>query len=783
MTRWRPIRRCCGVFIVLSLSAVEPPAFAAGAAREIARPGARLDFPTRILPILTKAGCNAGACHGAAVGQGGFRLSLLGYDPDQDYEMITRELEGRRIDLDQPPASLLLRKPTRELRHKGGRRILKDSADYDTLLGWLAAGAPYGPRELRVHAIQVEPSDLLVEEPGQSVRLRVTASLTDGTLEEVTAHTLFSSNDDAIADVDESGLATVKQPGLTSIMVRYSGQVTAVRIGAPFGPDTLSAAAFQPFNFIDEHVIAELRRIRIPPSALCEESEFLRRVYLDVAGRLPHAAEARAFLTRPPSPPVGASSETFHKLGRDGFHPVPDFVGRSQREVRDAVERVPAGLQVARRVDFELKALQDRRQRVLERLLASTEFIDFWTLKLADLLLVNSKRLGDIPARAYYSWLREQISRNTPVDRLAFALLTAQGDYTTNGPANFHRLTRDARDMGEFASRTFLGIQIACARCHTHPFAGWTQEDYHRFAAYFARTDDDGKRVLVKDHGEVPHPKTGQNLTPKPLGDFAMAQASASDRRFALAQWITSPENRQFARSFVNRVWKQLMGRGLVEPPDDMRVTNPPSNPRLLDALAEYFIAEGCDLRGLIRVIVSSRTYQLSARSNGANRRDDRFFSHALLKPLSGPVLADAIAQASEVADQYSGYPAGTRAVELVDAQISSYSLDVFGRCPREVSCENSSRFGGGLSQALHLINSSSLDDKLRRGIANRLLIQCENAKKIVEELYLAVLSRFPNEQELRYGEEVLAGAANKQTALEDLHWALLNSREFAFNH
>lgn len=697
----------------------------------------RLDFPTRILPILTKAGCNAGACHGAAVGQGGFKLSLLGYDPDQDYETITRELGGRRIDLDNPDQSLILRKPTRQLRHKGGLRIKKESADYEMLTAWIRNGAQFGPRDLRVESVRVEPSDVLVDHLDASVQLRVTAVLSNGTSEEVTSHALFSSNDDAIAEVNEIGNVTVHQPGLTVIMVRYSGKVAAVRIGAPLSDLKPEAISFTSNNYVDDCVLSELKRLRIPSSPMCDDAEFLRRVYLDVIGRLPSITEARTFLHGASNGPLPANAS-------------------------------------------ESKA---RRERLIDDLLKRDEFTDFWTLKLADLFLINSKKLGEGPAKAYYDWLHEQVSKNNRLDRLVSDLLTAQGEYTKVGPANFHRLTRDPRDMGEFVSRAFLGVQIACARCHTHPFAGWTQDDYHRFAAFFARTDDNGHAVLIKNHGEVQHPKTGKDLAPRALGDREDQVISEGDRRTSLAAWITSPKNPMLARSFVNRVWKQLLGRGLVEPTDDMRVTNPPSNPALLDALAADFVGNGFDLRRLIRVVVSSQTYQLSSRTNEINARDDRLFSHALLKPLAAQVLADAVAQVTEVPDRFNGYPAGARAVQLIDSQVPSFELDVFGRCPREMSCENTTRFGGGISQALHLVNSSNIEEKLRNGVVNRLLIEFSSTGEMIEELYLGAFSRYPTSDERSFCAQTLARTNDKRAALEDLLWVMINSREFAYVH
>lgn len=692
----------------------------------------RLDFPTRVLPILTKAGCNAGACHGAATGQGAFRLSLLGYDPESDHQTITREFSGRRIDLSSPRDSLLLRKATRDVRHKGGMRIEDDSADHRTLADWIAAGAAYTslgvPPDLRVTGVEVHPADALLAGPGKSARLKVTATLSDGTREDVTAHALYSSNDDATAEVAPDGLVTVRRRGATSVMVRYGGQVAAVRVASPLRDQELDPAAFAgalaPRNFIDEKVWAELRRLRVPPSPPCDDAEFFRRASLDLTGRLPSPQRVRQFLKE--------------------------------------------------------SSTQEKRDRVIGELLAGDAFADLWTLRLADLLLIDSKRLGEAPTRVYHTWLRQEVARNTPFDKLARDLLTAEGDASRVGPANLHRLTEDPRDMGEFVSGAFLGVQIACARCHAHPFAAWTQDDYYGFAAFFARTQREGVRVFIADRGEVQHPKTGKDVAPRVLA--GAPAAPDGDRRAALAAWVTAPRNPHFARAAVNRVWRHLVGRGIVEPVDDLRVTNPPANPALLDALAADFVAGGYDLRRLIRTIVESRTYQLSSRSTPDNRLDDRLFSRAYPKPLPAQVLADAVAQVTGVPDDYPGHPPGTRAVQLPDARTASYTLDVLGRCPRDGNCAAQPR-GGGLSQALHLINGPAINSKLRGGVIDSLLHGDLTDAEIVEELYLRTLSRFPDEREQAYCVKAFASANDTRQAAEDLLWALLNSREFVYNH
>ncbi|MBM3831743.1 MAG: DUF1549 domain-containing protein [Verrucomicrobia bacterium] len=684
----------------------------------------RLDFPTQILPLLTKAGCNSGACHGAAVGQGGFRLSLLGYDPESDYEAITRELEGRRIDLATPARSLVLLKPTRQIEHEGGRRIKRDSEACAKIADWIASGAPYGNRSLRVERIEVQPSDVLLERTNSTFRIRVTALLSDGGQQEVSGLALYSSNDDSLAEVDNQGAVTVRRRGVTAIMVRYSGQVAAVRVAVPFQETPLDKIEFATRTLVDEWVLKELKRLRLPPSPLSNDSEFYRRIHLDLIGALPTEADVRAFLNSP----------------------------------RDAAAR----------------------ERVIDDLLASDGFIDFWTMKLADLLLIHSKRLGDAPARAYYSWLRRHVASNTPLDKLVSELLTAQGNAAEYGPANFHRLKQDPRDMADYASRALLGIRVACARCHNHPTDRWTQEDYHRFAAYFARTTVDGQTVSLNTHGEVLHPKTNQRMNAKPLGASEPSELP-SDRRAHFAEWLRSNENRALGRALVNRVWKELMGRGLIEPVDDLRVTNPASNPALLEALVSDFIKGGYDLRRLVRTIAASRTYQLSSRANEVNRLDDRLFASAYAKPLSAQVLADAVSQATGIAGDYSGYPEGTRAVQLLDPAVQSYALDVFGRCEREAVCESAGQSGGGLSQALHLINGPTINGKLKQAVA-KYLDANRPMPEIITSFYFATMGRSPESHETAQWETLVA-TSDRAEALEDLLWALLNSREFAYNH
>ncbi|MCF7785090.1 MAG: DUF1549 and DUF1553 domain-containing protein [Prosthecobacter sp.] len=678
------------------------------------------NFATQILPILTKSGCNTGACHGAATGQGGFSLSLLGYDAVYDYAAITHALDGRRIDLADPVRSLLLRKATRTIKHKGGRKFSVDSANYTTLRQWIAAGAPTGSPALAVSGLQVEPADLLLKSPGDSAPLRVTASLSDGSTVDVTALALYDSQDDAVAEISSEGVVKMLRRGASSVMIRFGGQVAAVRAAVPFQADEVPLD-FTPVNFIDEHIAAELRRLHLPASPLSSASTFLRRVHLDVAGRLPTEAEARA------------------------FHSMADA--------------------------------NAAREAVITRLIGSTDFVDVWTMRLADVLLISSKKQGVEGARVYHDWLHAQIARNTPLNDVVKALLTGQGDTTHEGPANFYRLTTDPRDMGEFVSRSLLGVRLACARCHHHPFDRWGMDDYYSFAGWFSQTGLAGTRVILKDRGEVEHPQTRKPMLPRALGAPSSTELP-SDRREALAAWTVHADNPFFARALVNRVWKHLMGRGLVEPVDDLRASNPASMPELLNALAADLIRHDFDLRHLVRVIVTSRAYQLASSATGVNRLDDCFGSHARVKALTGPVLADALSQAMGT----RFLPSEMRAVQMHDPALESYTLDVLGRCPRSDECGNPAQFGGGLSQALHLLNGEDINRSLRESVAQQLQQGVDTAA-LIESFYLRSLSRMPTGEERAHWLAHAAQTKEKAAFGEDLLWALLNSREYAFIH
>ncbi len=715
---------------------------AAPAIRDAPEPtDAAWNFRTDILPVLTKAGCNAGACHGAATGQGGFQLSLLGYDPHEDFLRITREHAGRRIDRTAPAESLLLRKASHQLDHEGGRKLPTRSDNYATVLRWIADGAPQGSPDLLVASLQVSPPEILTTtESPSNLPLRVTATLSDGSSRDVSHLALYTSNDDAIALVTPDGNVQPRSPGITSIMIRYGGQVAATRIAIPYGPPRTSPTP-TPANLVDAHIIAELARLGLQPAPDSSDLTFLRRVTLDLAGRLPTPEEIIDF-TSPPTP-------------------------------GDPL----------------------RRQRVIDRLLQSDDFTDYWTLQFADVLLVGARGSSETSAKRYHAWLRERIAANTPVDRIVHDLLTASGDTRTHGPANFLTLANDPRDLSEHAGRMFLGTRIGCARCHAHPTDRWTQEDYHHFAAYFAQVRRDGEVIRVRTTGTVDHPKTGLPVPPKPLGAPRPTpvanpgpEATAPDQdgdtlRTELASWLTSPDNPLFARSLVNRVWKHCFGLGLVEPVDDLRPTNPASHPALLDALAQTFASHGFNLRELLRLLTSSSTYQRSSATPAGAPAEHRLFSRFYLRELPAQVFLDAVVQATGVPHPFEGYPAHTRAIQLVAPSTPAPSLDILGRCSRERPCESSATGGRGFARALHLINGPLVHDRLAGGVIDARLEAGDSPDHIAEQLFLRTLGRQPNPDEQSQIGAWLKDAINPRETLQDLLWALVNSREFAFNH
>lgn len=722
------------------------------------RPDAPISFRDGVIPVLSRAGCNQGACHGAQIGKGGFRLSLLGYDPEADYPVLTREGESRRIVRTEPQDSLLLQKATLGVPHAGGMRFRPDSPEYRILASWIADGCP-GPRpgDASVRTIEVFPAESVLRAPAGGKpevvalpqdrgparlvslqprqRLAAVARYDDGTVRDITGMAQYNTLNDGVARVDENGRVEINGAGATAVMVRFRGQAAVARFVAPYreaGPLT----GFTPRGFVDELVAARWRQMGLTPSPPATDAEFIRRVYGDVLGILPTPDEIRAFL--------GSTD--------------------------------PA-----------------RREKLVEQVLARPEYADYWTLKWGDLLRNSRDKLGEKGMWSFYNWLRASFRENKPLDRFARELITAQGSTFTTGPANYFRVVRAPADLAETTSQVFLGVRLACARCHHHPFEKWSQDDYWQMAAFFQRvglksSDEFGifggeQVVRLLPTGETSNPRSGKRMLPTPLD--GQPSDDPVDRRRPLAAWLTSPQNPLFARNLVNRYWAYLMGRGLVDPVDDMRVTNPPSNPELLDALARDFASRGFDARHLLRTIINSAAYQLASTPTPENRRDELFYSHYTARRMAAEELLDAISFATGAQEKFPNLPPGMRAVQLPDPGVQSYFLDTFGRPERAIACECERSVEPNMAQALHLMNSDFVQNKVTAadGRLVRLIAAKKSDDEILEELYLVTFSRPPSDPERQRARAAVTQAPERKEGLEDLLWALLNSREFLFKH
>lgn len=691
-----------------------------------AEPERSVDFDIEIIPVLTKAGCNAGACHGAAAGRGGLHLSLLGGDAAADYEAIVQALEGRRINLARPERSLILAKSTGQLEHGGDIVLDDDGPGAAKLLAWIRSGAVRGtPR--RLTSLEVTPRRQICSELPASVELRVSARFDDGPPEDVTAWTVFTSSDSAAVEIDRNLVAKVKRRGQHVVIARFLDRVVPIQISVPLSDKAVELSGEPRVNFVDEEILRVLSDLRLPVSPPASDAEYLRRVSLDLTGRLPEPAVVEAFLAD--------------------------------------------------------KSL-DKRSRLVETLLATDAFADYWTLRFARLLRMHSLPNEKEGIQAYAGWLREEIRRDVGLDKMARQLLTATGDSHVVGPANFGRMVADARDHAELVGQFFLGMRLGCANCHNHPLDRWRQDDYHGLAAVFARLDR-GRDVRVMSRGAVTNLRTNEPALPRIPGvRYLSAEA---DHREEVAQWLTSADNRYLARATVNRLWRAMFGRGLVEPTDDLRETNPATHPELLDRLAEDFAEHGYSIRHTLRQIALSHTYGRSCAALAGNAVDDRFYSHAYSRPLLPEVLADAIADVTGVPNEFADQPAGTRAVALIDPLTPAPSLDTLGRCSRAGGCDENSAAGGGLPAQLHLLNGELINRKLTddQGRLQRLVAADKTDEEIVGEWYLRGLGRHPTADELNRWRDRLKNvdARERQQRLEDFAWSLLNSRQFMENH
>ncbi|HJZ56699.1 MAG TPA: DUF1549 domain-containing protein [Gemmataceae bacterium] len=713
---------------------------------------AKPSFLNEVVPVLTRSGCNQGACHGKGAGQNGFRLSLRGYAPDQDYRWLTREFDGRRLDPTKPEDSLLLKKATAQTPHEGGRVFAVGSREYNLLLAWIKAGFP-GPdkNDPKISKLELTPSEKVLK-PGDEVQLTAIATFSDGTKKDVTWLTRFESNDPAYLEVSPNGKFKALRNSATAVRAMFQTEVAVSVVSMPFDRPVDAKRFEARNNFIDEHVFAKLKELRIEPSDGCTDVEFVRRVFLDTCGILPTSAEVRSF-------------------------------------VADADPQ--------------------KRAKLIDSLLARPEFTDYWAMQLSDLFQNRKERDHDVRGtkgvRQFHLWLREQVAANRPWDELARDVLTATGP-TTESPAvgyyvvvvGEHR-TAENSEVGESVAQALLGTRIGCARCHNHPLERYTQDDFYHFAAYFSRVKLDrkdskmGPTILRVGHPDqnqnknpvgVTQPRTGMFMKPQPLDRTPADVSPDQDPRAVLAKWVTDPKNEYFSGAMVNRVWRHYMGAGLVEPVDDLRATNPPTNPALWAALKTEFVAKKFDLRHLMRVILNSRAYQLSSATRPGNETDTRFSSHYSARRLPAEVLLDAVSDATGVPERFDGYPVGVRAVQVPDPGASSYFLRTFGRSDRVTACACERNDEVNLPQVLHLICGEAANGKVSspNGWLAKKLAAEKDDETVLDELFLRTLSRSPSESEQAKVKELLKSAPRDEF-FRDLFWALLNSKEFLFNH
>lgn len=722
-------------FVLSSLHAAEP------------------SFRNDVMAVLSKAGCNAGTCHGNKNGKGGFKLSLRGQDPEIDHQTLTRDVFGRRINLLDPDQSLILLKPTTQVSHEGGLRFRKDSLEYDILRRWIAVGMEDDVASApKLKDLTVTPRETILVEPESRAQLRAEARFSDGNTRDVTALTVYETAN-GLGKVSKDGFVERVGFGETTVLARYLNQQEPVRIA--FVPARPGFAWANPpaQNYIDEHLFAKLRRLRMNPSGLCSDSVFIRRAYLDLLGLLPTADEARTF--------VADSSSS-------------------------------------------------KRARLIDRLMERPEFADFWALKWADVLRNEAHSLDAKGVQNFSHWIHQSIAVNKPLDQFVRELLTARGSTYTQPAANYYRPNRDPATRAKAVAQVFLGVRLQCAECHNHPFDRWTQDDYYDWSGVFSQVGYkvlENKRDIGSDkhewkgeqivypsrRGRVLNPRTGQAATPRLLGVRDAAERDGLDSITALADWLTSPRNSQFARAQANRVWFHLLGRGLVEPIDDFRATNPPSHPELLDALAQDFTAHGFDLRYLIRRIMSSRAYQLSSEPNEPNRDDEVNFSHALVRRLTAEQLLDAQSQVLGVPLKFAGYPVGLRAAQLPgvrpeakgqrrSSQLDQF-LEIFGKPPRLLSSETERSCECNMSQAFQMISGPMINDLIgeKSNRVGELLASGKSARQMIEELYWSALGSAPSDEQLTRLETWVDEAKVRRAELEDVLWGLLNSKEFLF--
>lgn len=694
-----------------------------------------VSFQYGALAALSKQGCNSGACHGSPSGKGGFRLSLRAYDPELDKLTLIREDFGRRTNTLDPDASLILRKPLMQVSHGGGKRLKLGEPAYEVLKKWLSQGCRVDPADApNCVRVEIHPRQRVLRFPETKQQIVAFAHFSDGSVRDVTDMVVYSSSDDGVATIDETGLVTGHEKGEAAILVRYlkhieTAHVTFLRDNSGFQWPEPPAN-----NYIDELVFKKLEQLQINPSNLCKDDEFLRRVYLDVIGILPSLEEIQSFIAN-----------------------------------RDP----------------------NKRANLIDSLLDRPEFADFWALRWSDLLRISEEKIGQQAVPKYYQWVHSAIQNNMPYDEFAAELITATGSTYADPAANYFRAAENTDDCTETTAQIFFGIRIQCAKCHNHPFERWTQDNYYGIGAFFNRiqrkeTGRDGERYIwVSRTGEMIQPRTGEHMKPWLPAEGTADVAAENDPRQALVEWLALPQNPFFAHAEVNRIWGYLFGRGIVEPADDFRASNPPANAELLDALAEDFISSDFDRKHILRTILNSRTYQLSSNTNESNQDDERYFSHARIRLLGAEQLLDAICHVTGVQETYQGLPEGAWAAQLRSPVSDNQFLKVFGQPARQTACQCERSHEANLSQALQMINGPVINGKLRDG-NNRLRGWIGDGKsdaEIVTQLFLLAYCRPPEDSELATATNYIAMTNDRRQALEDICWGVLNTKEFLFQH
>ncbi len=696
---------------------------------------AAVSFKNETQMALTKSGCNMGACHGSPSGKGGFRLSLRAYDPVLDIMTLRSEFFGRRTNIMEPSESLLLKKPLMDVAHGGGKKLKKGDPSHKVLEQWIAEGMQLdSATEPDLLKIETLPAKRVLRAPAAQQQLIVLGHFADGSVRDLTSLTDFTTSSESVGSVSTTGLVTKNGRGETAILARYLDKMATCPV--TFLEDVPGFAWNNPpeHNFVDTLVYEKLKTLQIVPSEICTDDEFLRRATLDITGRLPTIEEAQAFLAD-----TSAS----------------------------------------------------KRQALVDRLLDSDDFASFWSLKWGDILRSNSKKLKVAGVHKFRRWIFETIRDDHPLDEFARELLTASGSVFENPAANYWRASRDPQDATETTAQLFLGVRIQCAKCHNHPFERWTQDNYYGIAAAFTRVgrknsvDTEEEVIFNTGSGEVTQPRTGKQMKVHLLLKGDVDVPAEQDRREVFAQWLTEPDNPFFAKSLVNRMWGHLLGRGLVEPVDDFRDSNPPSNAKLLDELAKHFVSNGFRQKAVLRTIMNSRVYQLSSRTNDFNKNDELYNSHAATRLLAAEQLLDALCAVTAMPEQFPGMPLGTRATELADPPTDNYFLKVFGQPQREMACQCERSSESNLSQALQMINGPVVHNKLRdnNGRIAKLIGENKTDDEIITTLYLAALSRVPVAEELAAAKQHIATQADRRLALEDVGWAIVNSKEFLFQH